>query len=128
MEEEYKKTAETFKKTFHSEQYGRITKTFNQIKEELAELSSVTGIDSMVGYFYKNLVSFMDYFPEDTLFFIDEADRTGERARAYSNEFMMSMQGRLEGGYILPGQADVLYDYKEILAGLSLKRTVILSD
>ncbi len=128
MEEEYKKTAETFKKTFHSEQYGRITKTFNQIKEELAELSSVTGIDSMVGYFYKNLVSFIDYFPEDTLFFIDEADRTGERARAYSNEFSMSMQGRLEGGYILPGQADVLYDYKSILAELSLKRTIILSD
>ena len=40
----------------------------------------------------------------------------------------MSMQGRLEGGYILPGQADVLYDYKQILAELSLKRTVILSD
>lgn len=128
MEEEYKKVAETFKKTFHSEQHGRITKTFNQIKDELSELSSATGIDSMVGYFYKNLVSFIDYFPEDTLFFIDEADRTGERARAYSNEFQMSMQGRLEGGYILPGQADVLYDYKHILAALSLRKTVILSD
>ena len=37
------------------------------------------------------------------------------------------MIGRLEKGYILPGQMDVIYGYKEILSKLSKKSSIMMS-
>lgn len=37
------------------------------------------------------------------------------------------MQGRLEKGYILPGQADVIYSSSYVMTRLEQKRTVYLS-
>ena len=37
------------------------------------------------------------------------------------------MQGRLENGYILPGQLDVIYSSEYVMARLENKRTVYLS-
>lgn len=42
-------------------------------------------------------------------------------------EFREGMIGRMEKGYILPGQSDVIYSYKELLANLNRKNTILLS-
>lgn len=50
-----------------------------------------------------------------------------KRANAVELEFRESMSHRLEKGYILPSQADVIYPYKTLLGKLSKQNVVLLS-
>lgn len=50
-----------------------------------------------------------------------------ETANALETEFRESMTGRLEKGYILPGQAQLLYPEKEIAGKLLQYRAVSLA-
>ncbi len=124
---EHKEFAASLKKTFKTEEYARINKAIDALKEELIEFNAAIGIDSYINYFYDEVVSFLDYFDESTFIYIDEPAKVLERAEGSWVEFSESMKGRLEGGYILPGQANVLYDYNEILAKLNFRKTVIFS-
>ena len=55
--------------------YDPATEMVASVLEELKEFNSTMGLDSMVEYFYDDVVSFLDYFPEGTDIFID--DRNG---------------------------------------------------
>ena len=63
----------------------------------------------------------------ETCVFIDEALRVKEHASAVEMEFRESMGHRLEKGYILPGQADLLYGFEETAGFLQNLRCVLLS-
>ena len=128
LEAEHKKQAAKLKKEFRTEQYARLNKMVDTVKEELKEFNSTMGIDSLVNYFYDDTVSFLDYISKEALICIDEPERTARQAVVYAQEFAASMQGRLEGGYVLPGQTDVLYDGKEIIGRLSNRRLLLMSE
>ena len=127
IEKEYKSQAEVLKKSFRTEQYARLTKMVENVKEELKEFNSTMGLDSMVEYFYDDTVSFLDYFDKDAEIIVDEPEKVNRQATVYSMEFAASMEGRLEGGYVLPRQADVLYDGREIVARISSRRLIMTS-
>ena len=127
LEKEHKAQAKKFKESFHTEQYARLNKMVSSVLEELKEFNSTMGIDSMVEYFYDDTVSFLDYFPAHTDIYIDEPERVNQRAGAYAMQFGMSMEGRLEGGYVLPTQADVLYDAKSVIGKLVNRNPVLIS-
>ena len=128
ISEEYKKQSGKLKKEFRTEQYARLTKMVENIREELKEFNSTMGLDSMVEYFYDETVSFLDYFNDDTLIYVVSPESVARQAGLYTNEFAASMEGRLLGGYVLPTQANVIYDGKSIVARLALRRLVLLSD
>ena len=65
--------------------------------------------------------------PKDTQIFVDEPSRVLERAEACQLEFRESMVSRLEGGYMLPSQADILFDYKEIVGKIATRDTILFS-
>ncbi|HCR39645.1 MAG TPA: hypothetical protein DIW41_01960, partial [Lachnospiraceae bacterium] len=70
----------------------------------LVEFQGSVAMESYIGYFFDQTVSFFDYFDnEDTLFFLDEPGRLVEKGEAVETEFRESMIGRIEKGYILPG-------------------------
>ena len=50
-----------------------------------------------------------------------------EKAETVELEFRESMTQRLEKGYLLPGQADLLFSAKQVLAALELPRTVFMT-
>lgn len=50
------------------------------------------------------------------MIFLDEPPRLREKGEAVEAEFRESMSHRLEKGYLLPGQTELLYPVKEILA------------
>lgn len=128
IEEEKNEYAVKLKNEFKTEAYARINKSIAQVKEELTEFNASIGVDSLIRFFYDEVVSFIDYFDTDkTMFFIDEPNRVMEKGEAYQTEFRESMIGRLEGGYILPQQAEVIFDYKGILARLSNYKTILIS-
>jgi transcription-repair coupling factor (superfamily II helicase) len=128
IEKEHKAQAELLKKSFRTEQYARLNKTVENIKEELKNFNSSMGLDSMVEYFFDHTVSFLDYFPENTYVYVDEPEKIGSRGESYQQQFAMSMEGRLEGGYILPTQADVLYEFKLILKRLLDRKLILFSE
>jgi len=128
IKKEHKKQAEKLKKAFRTEQYARLNKMVENVQEELKEFNSTMGLDSMVEYFYEDTVSFLDYFPKETEIFIDEPERVNKQAIIYSQEFANSMEGRLLGGYVLPTQANVLYDGKSIIGRLAGRKLILFSE
>ena len=127
MEAEYEVQSEALKKSFKTEAYARLKKNMEFIRESLLDYDSMTGLDDLISYFYDETVSFLDFFPKDTFIFVDEPEQVAEKARVYAAEVSMSMEGRLAGGYILPGQAKVIYDDSYILGRLAGRKTVLYS-
>lgn len=127
IEKEHKTYAKKLKAEFKTESYARINREVESLKEELEYFHSAMGIDGYIGFFYEELVSFLSYIPKDTQIFVDEPERVISRADACQIEFRESMISRLEGGYMLPSQADILFDYKEIAGRVAGRDTVLLS-
>ncbi|MFA9464458.1 MAG: transcription-repair coupling factor [Velocimicrobium sp.] len=110
------------------EEVRRIKEIIEELKDSVDIYSGRMGLESYIRYFYENTGSFFDYFPEEkSVFFLDEPARASEKGDAVEYEFRESMMGRIEKGYILPGQMDVLISYKELYAKLSKKTLVLIS-
>lgn len=127
IRKDLKKCEDAFRKDYKSEEAHRI----KTVTEEFITQAEINGqgvqLDSYVNYFYDNLVSFLDYFDENTLFIIDEPKHISERCKAVETEFKESMINRLSGGYVLSGQTDVMWSYKQILAGFRNRKKVIFT-
>ena len=121
------KQVESFRKEMKTEEGARLRRETEELCERISYLEGLAGADHCIRYFYEDTVSFFDYFGEDAIVFLDEPARLAEKGDAVAEEFSQSMTGRLEKGYILPGQADVVFDYKMLLANLGRKNTVLLS-
>ncbi len=107
---------------------ARISKAFEELKEKLFVLEDYNGCDSYVSSFVKNCVSFIDYFDRnDTLIVLDEPNRIEEKLRVVTAEFRDSMIHRLEKGYILPSQTEVLFSDGEIYAKIGARHAMAIS-
>ena len=127
IQKEHKAYAKQLKAQFKTEEYARINRAVEALKEELSYFHSAMGVDGYIGSFYETLDSFLSYMPQSVQIFIDEPERVLSRAEACQIEFRESMVSRLEGGYMLPSQADILFDYKEIAGKIAGKDTVLFS-
>lgn len=127
IDAEYKAYAKKLKEEFHSEAYGRIKREIETLKEELEYFHSAMGVDSYIGSFYEECTSFLHYISKDSLILVDDPEHVLARAEACQIEFRESMVSRLEGGYVLPSQADILFDYKEIAGKLAGRDTLLFS-
>ena len=128
IEKEAKKINKKFKEEMLTEEAYRIKSTTDEMIEAFREFGVIPNIDSYIKYFYSDTVSLLDYFDwNKTLLFIDEPARIEEKCRVVEKEFTDSMQSRLKKGYILPGQADVLFSSKKTIAMINSKNTVALS-
>ena len=127
IDEEHKAFAEKLKKSFKTEEYGRINKQIAALKEELEYFHSAMGIDGYIGSFYEELDSFLSYMPEDTVVLVDDPSKVIHRGEVNRLEFEQSMSGRLEGGYMLPSQAEVVFDYVEIAARIARGNVITFS-
>ncbi len=126
IRKEYKNVYETFKKLKKKEEATRIKQTIEELLEQLEEGFSINGLESSIGYFYDETQTFLDYCPrEQTLIFLDEPQWIKEHGEEVENEFRESMSHRLEKGYVLSGQVNVLSSVKEVFA--SLQRPEVVS-
>ncbi len=114
-----------------TEEAHRIETQVRELAEQLLELGvsrNALNLDSYVRYFYPELSSFLDNFEADkSCVFIEEPLRVREHASAVEVEFRESMMHRVEKGYILPGQMDILYSAEETAARIARGRVVSLS-
>ena len=118
-----------FKKAGSNEAAERLRHTIDTFLNAYETYHGMVNLESFIRYFApEEPVSFFDYFEDkDTLVFIDEPTHVLEKATAVEKEFREAMQIRLEQGYILSGQTDILYSCEQVLAKLKRYPTVLMS-
>ena len=116
-----------FRKEMQNEEATRIKRTTEEFLENLEYCQGRAALDSYVTSFYETTVSFFEYFDENALIVLDEPSRLREKAETTATEFRESMTGRLEKGYILPSQAEVIFPYAVLFGMLGNKNTLMLS-
>nr|WP_310603064.1 transcription-repair coupling factor [Anaerosporobacter sp.] len=128
LDEETKEYVHGLRSQMKTEEAHRIKQIVEEFKENLEAYNGSLGIDSYIKYFYDNTVSLFDYFAnQESVIYLDEPNRLIEKGEAVDLEFRESMIGRIEKGYILPSQVDVIFPYKSILAKFNTMRSVLLS-
>ena len=125
IEAEKKKCVQVLRSQMKTEEAHRLSVAVEEFLEQVQTLKSSVALDSYLGYFYEETVCLLDYLPlKECVVFLDEPARSAEKAETLEMEFRDSMSHRLEKGYILPGQADVLWSTKQIFA--RLKKNILL--
>lgn len=128
IEKDCKARAKHFRENTKPEEAHRLETAVGDLKEQVMQFQSLVNLDSYLGYFYDNAMSFFDFFADRSCcVFLDEPLRIGEHARAVELEFRESMTNRAEKGYILPKQMDVLFSVQEVMARLEKEHTLALS-
>lgn len=121
-------TREKFRKLFKTEEGQRIEQQWKNLEEQVLEFQTMVNLESYIKYFYEDTISFLELFKgKNCALFFDEPNRISEHANAVELEFRESMMHRVEKGYILPGQMDLLYSVSETLAKASVYSLVSLS-
>lgn len=128
LKKEAEESRQIFRKNGKIEEGQRITAVIQEFVDGLEENWKIGNLDGYIDYFCDDTVSFIQYFPqENTLFFLDEPPRLQEKGRVVEAEFRESMSHRLEKGYLLAGQTQLLYPMEKIMAQLQTSRTVYLT-
>lgn len=128
IEKEAKHCEETFRSQFKTEEAAHIHSQIKELKEQIFEFKSIVNLESYIHYFFEETSSFLDIFKDrKSCIFLDEPARIGEQVAAVELEFKDSMLHRLEKGYVLPGQAQLLYSGENIAAKLTRMRVVSIS-
>lgn len=128
MMEEMEATVAAFEKEKLLEEAGRIRKLTKEAVDCIRNQQGEHLTEKYLKYFSDTVVSFIEYFDRETLFILDEPNRISERMDAVLYEYRESMSHRLARGYVLPGQAEVLREEKEIMAKLGARRCLVLSN
>ncbi len=127
IEKEQKKCVKKLRDQMKTEEAYRLNSAVNEVLEGLREGFRVHGLGSYIRYFCEETVSFLDYFPgQELTIFLDEPLRLREKLEVTEEEFRESMSHRIEGGYLLPGQASFLFSAKETLAMALGDRTLLM--
>ena len=139
LEADEKQQEKAFRDQKKPEEAQRIRRAVGELVESLKEGFDVQTLDAYIRYFCEDTVSFLDYMKEvgakvtlvssgvagktvekkqasGLALILDEPQRMKEKAETVETEFRESMSHRLEQGYILPGQADLLFASKTVLA------------
>lgn len=120
MEEEMQTCVCRFEEEGKKEEASRLRQSVANFRETYEVYHGLVNLESYVSYFTKNVSSFFDYFKgEDVCVYLDEPARCIEKGEAVEYEFRESMVSRLEKGYILPGQMEVLFSLPVLLKKLS---------
>ncbi len=130
--EKIKTEADKIQKKFYDqhmpEEAYRIKQSVEELEEALVHGLEYTLAESFLTYFYKETATFLDYFKDlNTVIYLDEPARLGEKGRTVETEYRESMKQRLEKGYFLPGQADAIISSKEVMGMLERRCCVALT-
>lgn len=115
LKADYEKRYKELRDDMKTEESFRLKTSYEDFRDRLLS-GDYSQADGYLTYFEKNTSGLLDYFPEDTLLFLDEPARLVERGEILEKEFTESMVRREENGSALPGQLQMLDSSKEVLA------------
>ena len=128
LEKEEKTYEKALREQHKPEEAHRIHTISGELRSGLDEGWRIGGLDAYIRYFCPDTVSFLEYFPQgESVIYLDEPARLKEKGETVELEFRESMVHRLEKGYLLPGQTELLYPAAEILARMQKPYAVMLT-
>ena len=128
LEKEDKTYEKALREQHKPEEAHRIHTIIGELRSGLDEGWRIGGLDAYIRYFCPDTVSFLEYFPQgESVIYLDEPARLKEKGETVELEFRESMVHRLEKGYLLPGQTELLYPAAEILARMQKPYAVMLT-
>ncbi len=92
--------------------------------ETLSEGIYLEEFDKYHRYFFKDVHTIMDYFPKDSLVFLNEPDRVKEKASSYISDFDERYKSYLTKDDALDGALYTIHRYESLL--LSLKKHLLV--
>ncbi|MCM1044061.1 MAG: transcription-repair coupling factor [Candidatus Gastranaerophilales bacterium] len=126
LEQETARQEKIFRDAHQPEEAHRLVAQMKELEEQLTEFQSKVNLESYIRYFYEETVTLPELLQSlardsggqsgGLAFFVDEPVRIREQADAVELEFRESMGQRVRKGYILPGQADILYSGEQVAA------------
>ena len=127
MEADAEQLYKKYREEMRTEEAHRIKSSVEQLATETREWGLGLGLETHVNYFVENTGSLLSYFPADTMVFLDELVHLDEKGQVMEQEFSDSMTSRLEKGYCLPGQLQMLLSTKSVFGMLQKYPGVVLS-
>lgn len=128
LEKEEKTYEKALREQHKPEEAHRIHTIIEELINGLDEGWRIGGLDAYIRYFCPDTVSFLEYFPQgESVVYLDEPARLKEKGETVEMEFRESMVHRLEKGYLLPGQTELLYPAAEVLARMQKPFAVMLT-
>lgn len=128
IEKDGKKVSKQLMADKKFEASNRLNDHLRELRENYEAMQERMGLESYLLYFPVEVQYFFEAFPaEDTVFFLDEPARCMEKAETVEIEFRESMQSRLEQGYSLPKQMEILCGGAQTLGWLMNQSLVVLS-
>ncbi|MBQ5708996.1 MAG: transcription-repair coupling factor, partial [Anaerotignum sp.] len=124
---EYGKVLKNLEKKGLEEAAERLREHIGENAELLRAEHTLPAVGMYVDYFYDETVSLLSYLSEDTILCIDEPERVREHMDILMEEYQESVKGRIEQGYLLPGQSHMLYHYNDILRQMEGFTTVLFA-
>ncbi|MCH4890675.1 transcription-repair coupling factor [Acidaminobacter sp. JC074] len=94
------------------------------IIETLSEGIYLEEFDKYHRYFFKDVFTIMDYFPKNSLVFLNEPDRVKEKALSYIDDFDERYKSYLSRDDALDGALYTIHRYESLL--LSLKKHLLV--
>lgn len=128
LEKEERTYGKALREQHKPEEAHRIHTIIEELRNGLDEGWRIGGLDAYIRYFCPDTVSFLEYFPQgESVIYLDEPARLKEKGETVELEFRESMVHRLEKGYLLPGQTELLHPAAEVLARMQKPFAVMLT-
>lgn len=126
IKKELEQSVEKFRAEFKTEEAHRLKVTIEEFLTSAQINPHSISIDSYVNYFCDKTVSLLDYF-DDAVFFVDEPKRVEDQLTAVDIEFRESMSNRLEKGYVLSGQTDIMWRKEYVMECINAAKKVLFT-
>jgi len=127
IETERDQRYEAYRKEMKTEEAYRLKTYADRVVEETREWGLSQELETNLTYFCDDLGSIIDFMPKDTYIFIDEIQKVINKGEVTETEFADAMTRRVEAGYMLKGQMDMLYSVQEIFGKIAAHPTCIMS-
>lgn len=98
----------------------------NEAIERLSTQRSFSGVEKYVTCFYNETSTLIDYF-DNPVIYVDEPNRVREHCEFITNEFVNSIEGRIDKGYMLPSQLKMIYTYDDIIVRIEKKPSILMT-
>ncbi|SCY30120.1 transcription-repair coupling factor [Pseudobutyrivibrio sp. AR14] len=127
IEAERDERYEAYRKEMKTEEAYHLKTYVDRVVEETREWGLSQELETNLTYFCDKLGSFIDFMPKGTYVFVDEIQKVISKGEVTETEFSDAMTRRVESGYMLKGQMDMLYGVSEIMGKIEKFPTTLMS-
>ncbi len=96
-------------KRVEPEKEEKLKSTLGKIIDDITQKKNTQLLENYIEYFYDHSETIMDYMTKDTMIYVDEYERIGEKLSQYEKELSDDFKGLLEKGECVPEEYDLIY-------------------